>query len=677
MNSLFLIYSLAFGLATVACGLGIVRARRIEDEAVRNGLVGLLAGSGAWAASHAILFLLRPSTLARVVYIVGLIFGFSTVWAWLYFCSAYTGRVYHRSTLLRRLGLGTYLAVVAVKLTNPFHGLYFRAEVAQEPFPHLAIQQGLFHWTVTGLSYALATVGLFVLFESFVRSDYDTRPLGVLASLTAVPVVLDIVAFATPELVDVIYAPLGVGAFAVGVLYVYEGRFFAVGLGGNREAPTLVLDGGSLVRDYNDAAQSTFSDVASATGDPLQSVVPDPDIEPEDEGGQIVPVETETDTEYYVESRETISLGDDEFGEVVTYADVSRAERRRRELERTYDRLERERDRFAKLFENLPDPVNEVEFVDGQPVIRAVNPAFEETFGYERGSVVDEPAAGVVLPPEPDGTAECLDERARDGAVVVEEVKRQTADGVRDFLFRGIPYGPDGERALGVYTDITDQKQRERRLQVLNRVLRHNVRNEMTVVTGYAELLDEELDDDRLGDAAAELLASAREVSAISEQARAVEKAVRRETEEPTDLPAVVETAVEEVRSRYPAATVETESPEHLRTVPAAGLDVAVANLVENGIEHNDGEPTVRVVVERDAEGWGVVRVTDDGPGIPDHERAVVAGDREVSQLEHGSGLGLWVVRWLTEAAGGEVNFEERETAGTVVELRLPTPESD
>jgi PAS domain S-box-containing protein len=719
MNALLLAHALVFGLAALACFVAVLRARRVDDHEVRYGLVGLLVGSGVWAASHTGLFLLPSVPLKRGVYLVGLIFGFSTVWAWLYFCSAYTGRVYHRSSVLRRASLVVYLGVVAVKLTNPLHELYFTAELVGTPFRHLEIQQGLFHWTVTGLSYALAAVGLFVLFETFLRADYDTRALGVLATLTGVPAFLDVVAYATPPLVDVIYAPLGVAVFTVGVLYVYDDRFFAVGVSGGREDPTLVLDSDGRIRDYNDAAVRLFEGVPGSVGEPLESVVPRPPEPPgerTDGGAPIVPVEVEGDTRYYVESRDRIAIGDDSLGEVVTYTDVTRAERRRRELEATYERLERERDRFANLFEYLPDPVNEVEFVDDTPRIRAVNPAFEGTFGYDADRLVDADANEVITPAEDGATTDgSIDRRARDGEVVTEEVRRQTAEGVRDFLFRGIPYGSDGNvRALGVYTDITDQKRRQRRLRVLNRVLRHNVRNEMTVVNGYAELLADELDDGPLSDPADELLSAAREVTEISEQARAVEKAVQRTPDDPVDLAAVVGSVVEPYRQEYPGIDFETVVEDDLHAAPTGGIRLAVENLVENSVEHgstgsqnprdsgdavehgstssrpkddpherdpgpergpDDDRPTVRVEVERDGPGWAVIRVGDEGPGIPAHERAVVAGDREVSQLEHGSGLGLWIVRWVVESAGGEVRFADAEGGGATVELRVPTAE--
>ena len=195
-------YTGAFTMTGLACLLALVRARGVEADAVRRGLVGLLGTTSAWALLKVVYFV-APDPIRRPAYTAGLVFGFATVWAWLYFCSAYSGRTYHEDRTLRLLGGGFFAAVVAVKLTNPIHGLYFETSVQTTPFNYLAIEHGIFHWTVTGLSYVLAGIGIFMLFELYHNSGYDTRPLGLLTVLLGLPVVFDIVGFVTDSLIEV------------------------------------------------------------------------------------------------------------------------------------------------------------------------------------------------------------------------------------------------------------------------------------------------------------------------------------------------------------------------------------------------------------------------------------------------------------------------------------------
>jgi len=128
---------------------------------------------------------------------------------WLYFCSAYTGRTYHRNPTYRRLAIAVYIALVAVKVTNPLHREYFTTTVVATPFPHLSVYTGPLHWTAMGLSYALAFVGYFMLLELFTQIDLDTRALFALVGITGLPVVLDLVGYTTPYLIDITYEPLG------------------------------------------------------------------------------------------------------------------------------------------------------------------------------------------------------------------------------------------------------------------------------------------------------------------------------------------------------------------------------------------------------------------------------------------------------------------------------------
>src|SRR6056297_2077239 len=186
-------YWVPFLVTALVCFFAVGRAAQIEAPDVRRGLVWLLGTTGVWALFKVGYFLL-PRPLKNPAYLVGLVFGFATVWAWLYFCSAYTGRSYHQNRTLRRLGAGIFFGIVAVKLTNPLHGLYFEATFVSTPFEYLAIEHGVFHWTVTGLSYVLATTGLFMLFELYAESGYDTRPLAGLTVLLGLPVLFDIFA---------------------------------------------------------------------------------------------------------------------------------------------------------------------------------------------------------------------------------------------------------------------------------------------------------------------------------------------------------------------------------------------------------------------------------------------------------------------------------------------------
>jgi len=236
---------------------------------------------------------------------------------------------------------------------------------------------------------------------------------------------------------------------------------------------------------------------------------------------------------------------------------------------------------------------------------------------------------------------------------------------------------PEGARVV-VLRDVTLRKRREEDLaareqeldllrQVLTRVLRHNIRNELTTIRGNAELVAEEHPDERLG----QIIAASDRLLRLSEETRSIERVVGVDPEpEPYDLARVVADVVEHVRAGHPDVTVEDSVPPDCRVASTAGLEVVVEHLVENAAKHNEGEHQhVRVAVTAADGGWRLT-IADDGPGIPDGEIAVLEAGQETS-LSHGSGLGLWVVTWWAKKAAVTVDFETGSD-GTTVTLTFP-----
>jgi len=343
-------------------------------------------------------------------------------------------------------------------------------------------------------------------------------------------------------------------------------------------------------------------------------------------------------------------------------------------------KLRTERDRFAALFENVPGPVVDADHDEtGAPVVQAVNPAFERQFGFDADAIVGKRLDEIVVPQTDDAREEAreINEQVSGGTPVEREVQRRTADGLRTFLLTVVPVDVEGEtgRRFALYTDVTERKQRRRRLEVLNRVLRHDLRNNMNVIQTATEALADHVDDDGreyldiVEDSTAELVG-------LAEKTRTVERTVDSDdaTAGPVDAAETVRRVVESVREEHPEAEIEVAAPARALVGSDGYLEQALENVVENAVEHNDTEtPRVSVTVDPDAEGETVaIRVTDDGPGIPETERELVVEDREITQLRHASGMGLWLVNWLVTRIGGDLDISDAEPRGSVVTLTLP-----
>jgi signal transduction histidine kinase len=199
-----------------------------------------------------------------------------------------------------------------------------------------------------------------------------------------------------------------------------------------------------------------------------------------------------------------------------------------------------------------------------------------------------------------------------------------------------------------------EQLAREReKFAVLSRVLRHNLRNDATVLVGHAERLAAELEDPSLADAAETLSERSRAVGGLADKTKTMVAALDRQSAPNTRhrVGEVVADAVDDVPDRS-AITVDVPDDCWLRADD--GVATALAELIENATEH--GGTRVRITATTDDETVRI-HVADDGDGVPENERAVVTGESPITQLEHGSGLGLWVARSVAEAADGHLTF--------------------
>ena len=347
MEALRFVYLAGFGLTAAACFASLRRLSRTTDPATRRGLGGLLVTTGLWAVTHVGRLLPVAPAVQEAFYLVGLVVGLATVGAWLYFCSAYTGHDYHRRPWIRRGALGLYLGAVAVKLTNPIHGLYFSTSTAAQPFDYVVIELMTMHWVVTGLSYALASVGFYLLYEMLSESSSDVRALGGLVATTALPVVFYVLSLEASGLITLHYEPLGVAVFAIGTLYVVDEQFVAVPqfwrnqLVDSLDEKIVLIDDEGRVRDYNRRAVEAFPGLADGEDQPLDAVVPRvAEALGEDDVLATRDREHDAGPRYLQVVSTPLTRTGAVVGRAVVCTDVTRVERQRRQLERQSEQLD-------------------------------------------------------------------------------------------------------------------------------------------------------------------------------------------------------------------------------------------------------------------------------------------------------------------------------------------------
>lgn len=371
---------------------------------------------------------------------------------------------------------------------------------------------------------------------------------------------------------------------------------------------------------------------------------------------------------------------------------------------RTRRRLTRQNERLQAQTEALEQAAHGILILDTDGTIRYANRSTETVAGYGPDELVGESLIRL-MPTGRGGRAyESIWETVDDGEEWDGELAVTTRDGESRWVDATVaPIVDEGDgvrRVVAVLTDVTEQRRRRQVLQVLNRVLRHNLRNKVNVVVGNGRRVRESTEHvrrlageirDRSGDgdvavagelesagstadAAAEAVVRAGdELATVSDKATDIYDVVVGGSERTALVPLddLLDRAVDGVADVAPGASLTLDaSPDHRVAVPET-LEIAVRELLSNAAEHSDRtEPSIQVRVTVEGESVAVV-VADDGGGIPEHEREVLRRGEE-TPLRHGSGLGLWVIYWAVRESGWEIEIADNDPRGTRVTLRTP-----
>lgn len=260
-----------------------------------------------------------------------------------------------------------------------------------------------------------------------------------------------------------------------------------------------------------------------------------------------------------------------------------------------------------------------------------------------------------------------------------EEVHIEAFDGRRKVIRDWALPLADGqgriEGAIVLAEDITERKRYEETRERFIGMLGHDLRDPLNAISMTAQVMMAAEDlPARYQECAARIARSTDRMSRLIRDLLYFTHArlgggipVERKT---CDLNALLTQAVEETRAGHPERKVQLDVRDPLRASCDSGRIIqAVSNLLENAVKHG-GDP-IRLSVRRD-DGHVVVEVYSAGPAIAEETATQLFEPfhREVPD-ERGLGLGLFIVREIAAAHGGEV-FAHPEGRGNVFGFRIP-----
>ena len=339
------------------------------------------------------------------------------------------------------------------------------------------------------------------------------------------------------------------------------------------------------------------------------------------------------------------------------------------------DRLKRHRDIVQRLEDPimLQDEEGRFELVNEALCEFAGLPA-SELAGRDEHLFMDETAAETIE----DRKGEVLDSEEPVRYSISPEFERSGKEAV--FHTSRYPYYDETDELAGTFAicrDVSDLEERTRQLRVLDNILRHNLRNDLTVIRGLADRIRTESSGETVA-TADRIVSYTDDLMTTGEKSRSITELLGEEPDtRPIDIASLARSVAEGISAERPAALIDVDAPEHATADTTFKFREAIEELVKNAIDHSDRDAPSAEIRVRATDDTVEVRVVDDGPGIPAMDRDVLVTGRAIDDLYHGSGLGLWLVYWIVERSDGSISVVDADPRGTEIEIRVPRARDD
>ncbi|WP_410764998.1 histidine kinase N-terminal 7TM domain-containing protein [Haloferax sp. DFSO60] len=592
---------------------------------------------------------------------------------WLIFSLLYTGE---KKLVSRRMValLSVEPAVTfALTWTTQSHGLFMtEAMLRSGQFASLDSGAGPLFVAHTVYILGISGVGLIVLGSKVLNSDgvhrLQATVLLMVGSLPTASLMLELFEY-HPAPISIVPLSLGVSAGLV-IWALFRYRLFDITpiardaiLSEMRDA-VVVIDEHNRVIEANGAAATVLEpEVAKCIGKPVLEITKAPrEVREVLNGNTWTEAVIGDDTPRYFEVRsENVGEPTQEQAKLLVFTDVT--ERRQTEEE------------FRALIENSRDIITVLN-EDGSR--RYTSPSVKEVLGHQPEDLVGSSSFDIIHPEDRAQVRREFEYAIEHNKTVRTECRVKHKNGTwRQFETVGVNLfdDPAVDGLVLNSRDVTSRHQYEQRLRVLNRVLRHDLRNDMNVILGHADLLLNEDVPAASKSHAHTIKRKATSLVNLGERTRHIDTTLDRSAAllEPVEAVECLEAELRTLESEHPNVRVNRELPEEKWVYADELLKLAVKNLFDNAIEHTDRvipELTVSFETASELDDAVEIRIADNGPGIPAAELSVLKAGFE-TPLEHISGLGLWLAKWIVEQSNGGLRFEDNQPRGTVAVVRL------
>jgi len=252
----------------------------------------------------------------------------------------------------------------------------------------------------------------------------------------------------------------------------------------------------------------------------------------------------------------------------------------------------------------------------------------------------------------------------------VEEYHVKPADYLAEHVATAITNIRSRERLERARNDLAKRKEM---VEVYDRLLRHDLGNDLQIIQGFSDHLVRQVDDDQMSDYADKVHRTATSASELIDTVGETVKTLKEEGEpEARALEPILTEVVESVDTRFEDLTIEYDPTAFEYQVYTGDLiDSVFTNILSNAAVHNDQPVTVRLYAETPSPTTVIVGMADDGKGIADQVREDLFKMGKKGPESEGTGFGLGLARTLVESYGGTIEVRNSEFDGADFRITL------
>ncbi|MFO7889487.1 MAG: GAF domain-containing sensor histidine kinase, partial [bacterium] len=233
------------------------------------------------------------------------------------------------------------------------------------------------------------------------------------------------------------------------------------------------------------------------------------------------------------------------------------------------------------------------------------------------------------------------------------------------------------ELLINHITEALKRVEMSEREQFLHTLLRHDVGNKIQIIQGYIYLLEADFDlpekaEDYLQRAKKGIIGSIELIDKVRVLRRTKEEDIKK-----LDIRPMINETVNDLKdvSEEKGFELTVNIPDDISDVQGGSLLKEVfSNIIENSIKFSEGS-LIKITCE-ESDDRVVCKIEDDGIGIPDEKKDDIFSKGYTSDMERGTGLGLYLVELLLNRYGGKVTVKDSKLGGTRFDIELKKAEN-